>query len=132
MCLLMMMMLLTMVVRCFLMLKFAEVHRTQFSRMRTNTRIERTNPICLMNHFSVFNANYGRSFSCSRFKHVWTRMRMCVCGAFVWLSIISTVPESQKHLCGRNKYTSMQPHFIHFVYYGNHILFCLQRKVKWK
>lgn len=68
--------------RCFLMLKFAEIHRTQFSRMRLNTRIERTNPICLMNHFSVFNANYGRSFFCSRFKHVCTRMRLCDCRLF--------------------------------------------------
>lgn len=108
--------------------KFAEFLQTQFLK---NAQIleknERANPICLMNHFSVFNTNYGRSFSCSRRKNV------CMCTANAYGSVYDCRLFHLFHLAtkpfmwNRKKFEHATVLYTLCVYHGNHTLISLQR-----
>lgn len=67
-----------------------EIWRNAPNAIFKNTRKERTNkranPICLMNHFSVFNTNFMVALSLA-----FSSLHVSA-STFGWLSIISTVP----------------------------------------
>lgn len=81
---------------CCLMLNLQNFSKRNFQERTKHWK--RTNPICLMNHFSVFNTNYGLSFSCALFKHVCTCMRVRI---FVTVDYFNCSLYSQNNLRGR-------------------------------